>query len=97
MDISGGAFSGRRRKLLTVMSPRQLERAEPFRNPVISGRSFLDHGGFGFRPGDAELRKVVNRHLLDLPRSPGYLALIEPFGFTSADLPDRTTAERCAQ
>jgi polar amino acid transport system substrate-binding protein len=81
---------------LVRRSPRQLERADPFRNPVIGGRSFLDHGGFGFRPGDGELREVFNRHLLDLLRSPGYLALIEPFGFTSADLPDRTTAELCA-
>jgi polar amino acid transport system substrate-binding protein len=80
---------------LVRRSPRQLERAEPFRNPVIGGRSYLDHGGFGFRPGDAELREAFNRHLLDLLRSPGYLDLIEPFGFTRADLPDRTTAELC--
>jgi polar amino acid transport system substrate-binding protein len=81
---------------LVRRSPRQLERADPFRNPAIDGRSFLDHGGFGFRPGDAELRDVFNRHLLDLLRSPDYLALIEPFGFTRADLPERTTAELCA-
>jgi len=81
---------------LVRRSPRQLERASPFRNPSIGGRSFLDHGGFGFRPGDAELREGFNRNLLDLLQSPEYLDLIEPFGFTRADLPDRKTAELCA-
>jgi polar amino acid transport system substrate-binding protein len=81
---------------LVRRSPRQLERASPFRNPSIGGRSFLDHGGFGFRSGDAELREEFNRNLLELLKSPEYLDLIEPFGFTRADLPDRKTAELCA-
>jgi polar amino acid transport system substrate-binding protein len=81
---------------LVRRNPRQLERATPFRNPVMGGRSFLDHGGFGFRPEDAELREDFNHQLLDLLRSPGYLDLVEPFALTQADLPDRTTAELCA-
>jgi len=80
---------------LVRRSPRQLERATPFRNPTISGRSFLDHGAFGFRPEDDELRKVFTENLLVLLRSPDYLEIVQPFGFTGADLPERTTAELC--
>jgi len=77
-------------------NPQQLERAAPFRNPVIRGRNFPDHGGFGFRPEDKDLRDAFNHHLLELLQAPDYLDLVEPFGFTRAELPDRTTAELCA-
>lgn len=77
-------------------NPRQLERAEPFRNLVQNGVSLLDHGGFAFRPEDTDLRDAFNHHLLELLRSPGYPELVAPFGFTEAERPDRTTFELCS-
>lgn len=77
-------------------SPRQLERAEPFRNPPRTAMSLPDHGGFAFRPEDTDLRDAFNHHLLELLRSPSYPDLVAPFGFTEAERPDRATSELCA-
>jgi len=81
---------------LVQRAPRQLERAEPFRNPVIRGRTSLDHGAYAFRPEDADLRDAFNRHLAELLPTPEYLELLAPFGLTRENLPDRTTAQLCA-
>ncbi|WP_448192655.1 ectoine/hydroxyectoine ABC transporter substrate-binding protein EhuB [Azospirillum sp. sgz301742] len=77
-------------------SPRQMERAEPFRNPPGNGTGLLDHSGFAFRPEDTDLRNAFNHHLRELLRSPGYPDLVAPFGFTAAERADRTTSELCA-
>ncbi|HYD65431.1 ectoine/hydroxyectoine ABC transporter substrate-binding protein EhuB [Azospirillum sp.] len=81
---------------LVQRNPRQLERAEPFRNPTVRGRTSLEHGAYAFRPEDEDLRDAFNRHLAELLRTPEYLDLVAPFGLTRENLPDRTTAQLCA-
>ncbi|WP_207476403.1 ectoine/hydroxyectoine ABC transporter substrate-binding protein EhuB [Arenibaculum pallidiluteum] len=81
---------------LVQRNPRQIERAQPFDEPATPGRAYGDHGAYAFRPGDAELRDAFNRHLADLLRSPDYLELTAPFGFTASQIPRRTMAELCA-
>lgn len=81
---------------LVRRSPRQLERAAPFRDPVTEGRPFPNHGAYGFRPDDTDLKAAFNRRLGEFLRSPAYLETVAPFGITPDDLPDRTAAELCA-
>lgn len=78
-------------------TPRQIERAQPFRTPVLNGRNFTDHGAYGFRPEDVDLRGAFNRRLVEFLRTPEYLDVVAPFGITRDELPDRTTAELCAE
>jgi polar amino acid transport system substrate-binding protein len=81
---------------LVVQRPTLLERAQPFRNPTIAGREVLGYGAFGFRLADAKLRDEFDRHLLMFRGTPEHLALVAPFGFTAAEMPERTTAEICS-
>jgi polar amino acid transport system substrate-binding protein len=92
------AFAGMAVTVQNVVSRGllRLERATPFRDPVLGGRNHLGYGGFGFRPADADLRDAFNRALADLLRSTVYLDVVEPFGFTATELPDRTADELCA-
>jgi polar amino acid transport system substrate-binding protein len=53
------------------------------------------HGAFAFRKEDAAFAAEFNRHLAEFIGTEAHLALIEPFGLTEADLPQRTTAELC--
>ncbi|WP_119460791.1 ectoine/hydroxyectoine ABC transporter substrate-binding protein EhuB [Rhodospirillaceae bacterium SYSU D60014] len=71
-----------------------VERAEPF--GMVAGESVKGHGGFGFRKEDEALLAEFNKHLAEFIGSPEHLALVEPFGFTKAELPAKTTAELCA-
>jgi polar amino acid transport system substrate-binding protein len=51
-------------KALVDRDPKRLERAQPFRNPVIGGKTALGYGAFGFRKEDTDLLEAFNRHLL---------------------------------
>ncbi|MDX9972979.1 MAG: ectoine/hydroxyectoine ABC transporter substrate-binding protein EhuB [FCB group bacterium] len=75
-----------------------LEKAEPFRDPVVDGKPLAGYGAFAFRKENAALLEEFNRHLAEFIGSPEHLALVRPFGFTEAQLPNGVTAaELCAQ
>lgn len=78
----------------TAGSGAGVERAEPF--GTVAGESVKGHGGFGFRKEDEALLAEFNKHLTAFIGSPEHLALVEPFGFTKAELPVKSTAELCA-
>ncbi|AWK88790.1 ectoine/hydroxyectoine ABC transporter substrate-binding protein EhuB [Azospirillum thermophilum] len=80
---------------LVQRSPRLLERAAPFEEPVLPGRSSIDHGAFAFRPEDGDLRAAFNARLTELLRTPDYPGLIGRFGFTASELPARRLDELC--
>ncbi|HEX5795748.1 MAG TPA: ectoine/hydroxyectoine ABC transporter substrate-binding protein EhuB [Geminicoccaceae bacterium] len=87
---------------LTSLSIRRLadgtagvEVAQPFGE--VAGQSVLGHGAFAFRPEDDAFRQEFNRHLADFIGSEEHLALVEPFGFTKDELPQKTTEELCAE
>jgi polar amino acid transport system substrate-binding protein len=83
-------------QVLVDRHARLLERAQPFRNPAIAGRAVLGYGAFGFRLADDGLRNAFNGHLRAFRGTPEHLALVAPFGFTAAEMPDRTTSEICS-
>lgn len=83
--------------LLRKAGARGLERAEPFREPVAEGKLLAGYGAFAFRKEDRDLVEEFNRHLANFIGSSEHLALVRPFGFTEAELPNgRTAAELCA-
>jgi polar amino acid transport system substrate-binding protein len=80
--------------MLNKADSDQLERAEPFTDPVIEGRTVIGYGAFGFRKEDSALREEFNRQLKTFIGSEAHLALIKPYGFTRADLPGEYTADQ---
>ena len=53
------------------------------------------YGDFAFRPAGAGLQAAFNAALAELKAAPEFLAAMAPFGFTQANLPDRTTDALC--
>ncbi|MFQ5509048.1 MAG: ectoine/hydroxyectoine ABC transporter substrate-binding protein EhuB [Leptospirillia bacterium] len=83
--------------LIAKLDGDGVERADPFRNPVVDGKPAVGYGAFGFRKGDDALATAFNRELGDFIGSPEHRALVHPFGFSEAMLPGDATAERlCA-
>lgn len=70
-----------------------LELAEPFVQPASALTNRLGYGAFAFRLQDRQLRVAWNDAMRTLIGSPEHLRIIEPFGFTSADLPGSITTE----
>lgn len=84
--------------ILSKMSDNSVEIAKPFTDPVIDGESVRGYGAFGFRTDDAQLQEEVNRILAEFIGSDAHVAMVEPFGFTSANLPGGVTAaELCGK
>lgn len=77
--------------------PSQVEKADPFKQPVIDGESVMSYGAAAFRQGDDELREAYNEGLQKLKESGKLLEILEEFGFSEDNLPpdDITTEDRC--
>ncbi len=74
-----------------------VERADPFTDPVIDGASVRGHGAFAFRTDDADMRDAFNDILADYLGTDAHLQTVTPFGFTESELPGDVTAEQlCA-
>ena len=84
-----------RRLLATAGASSGLELVPGFPDPVIDGRLARGYDAFAFRPADTSLRDAFNAALAELKESPQFLAALAPFGFTQANLPDRTTQALC--
>lgn len=70
-----------------------LERVQDFEQPTIDGKSVRGYGAAAFRPGDDDFAKAYNEELEKLKASGELLKLLQPFGFTEAELPGDATAE----
>lgn len=80
--------------LLRKINDDRIERAEPFYDPVIDGKSMRGYGAFGFRKHDLALRDAFNEELAKFIGTPEHLELVEPFGFAAEMLPgDITVAD----
>ncbi|MBW3599393.1 MAG: ectoine/hydroxyectoine ABC transporter substrate-binding protein EhuB [Planctomycetes bacterium] len=79
--------------LLRKADDPSIERAEPFTNPVIDGRSVVGYGAFGFRKGDDLLQEAFNAALAEFLGTDEHLDLVRPFGFSENTLPGDVTAE----
>ena len=81
-------------RLVKTDRDHQVERAQPFANPIIDGKAVLGYGAFGFRQEDEDLLKEFNRHLTAFIGTQEHLDMVGPFGFT--EVPgDATAAELC--
>ncbi|MDL4770897.1 MULTISPECIES: ectoine/hydroxyectoine ABC transporter substrate-binding protein EhuB [Thermomonosporaceae] len=110
-DSPANAFEGLKAKridaiwltrisLADLMSKHQgeaYEVTEPF-VPVIGGKEQFGAGAFAFRKGDADLLKAFNDQLTKLKQANGLLPIIQPFGFSQAEIPGPgdTSAKFCA-
>ncbi|HEX6928849.1 MAG TPA: ectoine/hydroxyectoine ABC transporter substrate-binding protein EhuB [Gammaproteobacteria bacterium] len=74
-----------------------LERAAPFADLVLDGKTVKGYGAFGFRKSDRKFRDAFNLMLNATVGTPRHVALVEPFGFARNTLPGKVTAtELCA-
>jgi polar amino acid transport system substrate-binding protein len=78
--------------LLARADSQAIERAAPFEDPVIDGKSVRGYGAFGFRKDDRRLLEAFNEALARYVGSPQHLEAVGPFGFTAAELPKGATA-----
>ncbi|GAA3746185.1 ectoine/hydroxyectoine ABC transporter substrate-binding protein EhuB [Spinactinospora alkalitolerans] len=60
----------------------------------IDGEEEISGGGFAFRQADTELVEAVNEKLEEFKQSGRLLEILEPFGFTEAEMPGDVTAEQ---
>ncbi|RFS85860.1 ectoine/hydroxyectoine ABC transporter substrate-binding protein EhuB [Actinomadura spongiicola] len=65
--------------------------------PVIDGKEQFGAGAFVFRKADGELLNAWNTELAKLKQENGLLPILQPFGFTQAEMPgpDDTAAQFC--
>ncbi|MQA96089.1 MAG: ectoine/hydroxyectoine ABC transporter substrate-binding protein EhuB [Streptosporangiales bacterium] len=64
--------------------------------PKVDGKEQFGCGGFAFRKGDKDLLDAFNAELKKLKDGNKLLPIIQPFGFTEAELPgEHTAAELC--
>jgi len=82
------------RNILATREGAPFEVTEPF-VPVIDGEEQTGAGGYGFHKDDADLVEAFNEELANLKDSGRLLEIIEPFGFSEAELTDLTTDELC--
>lgn len=69
----------------------KVERAMPFKTPEKA----IGYGAFAFRKDDKALLKAFNEKLGEFVGSEEHLNLVKEFGFTQAELPDKTAEELC--
>lgn len=72
-----------------------IERAQPFKPLSIDGKRVDGYGAFGFKKSDKELRAAFDRELAKFLGTKEHLELVRPFGFTKAELPDKSRQELC--
>ena len=62
---------------------------------MIDGEEVRGYGAFGFRPDDKDFLAAFNKELAAFRGTPEHLSVIEPFGFSKDNIPQKTTAELC--
>src|SRR5690606_13086399 len=83
--------------LMKKSEASDLEKADPFTDPVIDGKSVRGYGAFAFRKDDQDFVDAFNAELAKFIGTEEHAKIVEPFGFTKAELPgDVTAAKLCA-
>jgi ectoine/hydroxyectoine ABC transporter solute-binding protein len=82
--------------LLTKHKGEGFEVTDAF-TPVIDGKEQLGAGAFAFRKADTDLVKAWNGELAKLQQGGKLLPILQPFGFTQAEMPgpEDTSAKFC--
>ncbi|MFQ5715816.1 MAG: ectoine/hydroxyectoine ABC transporter substrate-binding protein EhuB [Nitrospinales bacterium] len=83
--------------LINKANDGSIERAKPFRDPVINGKEIIGYGAFALRKEDKDLIQALNKGLAVFLGSKTHQEMVHPFGFTGQELPGNITAEElCA-
>jgi polar amino acid transport system substrate-binding protein len=69
-----------------------VERANPFKTPPEA----MGYGAFGFRKEDKALLKEFNRHLVQFIGTREHLNLVDEYGITEQEIPQKSTKELCS-
>ncbi|WP_247197215.1 ectoine/hydroxyectoine ABC transporter substrate-binding protein EhuB [Streptomyces sp. GESEQ-35] len=77
-----------------VKKSGKAESTEPFK-PILDGKPHVDGGAFAFRPTETKLRDAFNVELRKLKKSGELFRILQPFGFTKAEMTDLTAKELC--
>lgn len=75
----------------------EIERVTAFVDPIIDGEDVRGYGATAFRKTDTDFRDAFNAELKKLQDSGELLTILEPFGFTKAELPGDVTVEDIVQ
>ncbi|MGS1010682.1 ectoine/hydroxyectoine ABC transporter substrate-binding protein EhuB [Achromobacter anxifer] len=74
-----------------------LEKADPFKDPVIDGKDVRGYGAYAFRSDDKAFADAFNAELAKFIGTEEHQKLVAPFGFTAQELPKGVTAAKlCA-
>ncbi|WP_251881654.1 ectoine/hydroxyectoine ABC transporter substrate-binding protein EhuB [Achromobacter sp. Marseille-Q4954] len=74
-----------------------LEKADPFKDPVIDGKDVRGYGAYAFRSDDKAFADAFNAELAKFIGTEEHQKLVTPFGFTAQELPKGGTAAKlCA-
>ncbi len=74
-----------------------LEKADPFKDPVIDGKDVRGYGAYAFRSDDKAFADAFNAELAKFIGTEEHQKLVTPFGFTAQELPKGVTAAKlCA-
>lgn len=77
-----------------VENAPRAESTEPFQ-PIVDGEPAYGAGGFAFRLSEKNFRDAFNEEIHRLKDSGELLEIVEPFGFTEAEMTDLTAEELC--
>ncbi|GGR40168.1 ectoine/hydroxyectoine ABC transporter substrate-binding protein EhuB [Streptomyces aurantiogriseus] len=77
-----------------VKKSAKAESTKPFA-PLVDGKPQVDGGAFAFRPTETKLRDAFNVELRKLKKSGELFRILQPFGFTKAEMTDLTAKELC--
>lgn len=72
--------------LLNQLKDPLLERADPFSQPIIDGKTPVNYVAYSFRIEDREFRDAFDKELRAFIGTPEYYALVKPFGFTENEV-----------
>lgn len=74
-----------------------LEKADPFKDPVIDGKDVRGYGAYAFRSDDKAFADAFNAELAKFIGTEEHQKLVTPFGFSAQELPKGVTAAKlCA-
>jgi polar amino acid transport system substrate-binding protein len=80
----------------TVRTDPSIERALPFEQAIINGKSTVNYAGYAFRPNDKELLAAVNAELAKILGGPEHLKILAKYSISPNEVPKGvTTKELC--
>jgi polar amino acid transport system substrate-binding protein len=80
----------------TAKADPTVERATPFEQEVVNGKTTINYAGYAFRPEDKDLLDAFNAELAKTLGSPEHLAILAKYSITKDELPKGiTTKELC--